>query len=151
MKLYTIGFTQRSAEEFFGTLKDAGVTRLIDVRLNNVSQLAGYSKKDDLRYFLRTICDADYHHELSLAPTKEMLERIRGGKIEWAQYGKEFLTLLVKRRVEKTLDKNLFAGTPVLLCSEYEAEHCHRRIVAEYLAVQWGGTVEHLERRRPAG
>jgi uncharacterized protein (DUF488 family) len=143
--LYTIGFTQRSAEEFFETLKKAGVDRLIDVRLNNVSQLAGYSKKDDLRYFLRSICDVDYHHELSLAPTKEMLDEYRGGKVPWAKYEPRFRKLLEERDVARKLDRKMFAGKPVLLCSEFDAAHCHRRIVAEYLAEAWGGRgIVHL-------
>jgi uncharacterized protein (DUF488 family) len=144
VKLYTIGFTQRSAEDFFDTLKRAAITRLIDVRLNNVSQLAGYSKKDDLRYFLRSICGADYHHELTLAPTKEMLDAYRAGKVDWSDYEPRFRALLRERKVERQLDRALFKGTPVLLCSEYQPEHCHRRIVAEYLTKAWGGTVVHL-------
>ena len=145
MKLHTIGFTQRSAEDFFETLKNAGIGRLIDVRLNNVSQLAGYSKKDDLRYFLRSICGIDYHHELSLAPTKEMLDTYRAGKIAWSDYEPQFRAVLRERKVERKLNRDLFAGTPVLLCSEYEAEHCHRRIVAEYLAKKWDGIeIVHL-------
>jgi len=145
MKLYTIGFTQRSAEDFFDTLKKSGIDRLIDVRLNNVSQLAGYSKKDDLQYFLRTICGADYHHELTLAPTKEMLDTYRGGKIAWDDYEPQFRALLRERKVERKLDRGLFTGKPVLLCSEFEPEHCHRRIVAEYLAKKWGGIeIVHL-------
>ena len=145
MKLRTIGFTQRSAEDFFETLKRAGIDRLIDVRLNNISQLAGYSKKDDLRYFLRSICGIDYHHELSLSPTKEMLDTYRAGKIDWKDYEPQFRALLRERKVERTLNRDLFAGHPVLLCSEFEADHCHRRIVAEYLAKKWGGIeIEHL-------
>jgi uncharacterized protein (DUF488 family) len=142
--LYTIGFTQRTAEQFFETLKRAGITRLIDVRLNNISQLAGYSKKDDLRYFLRSICGAHYHHELTLAPTKEMLDAYRAGSVDWDDYEPRFRTLLKERKVERQLDRALFDGTPVLLCSEFKAEHCHRRIVAEYLAKAWGGDVVHL-------
>ena len=110
MKLYTIGFTQRTAEEFFETLKRAGIDRLIDVRLNNVSQLAGYSKKDDLRYFLRNLCGIDYHHELTLAPTKEMLDTYRAGKIAWADYEPQLRALLRERKVERTLNRDLFAG-----------------------------------------
>ncbi|MDP9194682.1 MAG: DUF488 domain-containing protein [Acidobacteriota bacterium] len=145
MKLHTIGFTQRSAEDFFEALMSASIDRLIDVRLNNVSQLAGYSKKDDLRYCLRSICRIDYHHELSLAPTKEMLDTYRAGKIEWTDYEAQFRAVLHERKVERTLNRELFAGTPVLLCSEFEAEHCHRRIVAEYLAKKWGGIeIVHL-------
>ncbi|MFL6245748.1 MAG: DUF488 family protein [Thermoanaerobaculia bacterium] len=145
MTIYTIGFTRRSAEEFFETLKDAKVDRVIDVRLNNVSQLAGYSKKDDLRYFLRNLAGIDYRHELSLAPTPEMLEAYRAKKVTWAKYEPRFRALLTERGVEKTLDRKLFAGKPVLLCSEFQPEHCHRRIVAEYLVEKWGARkIVHL-------
>lgn len=145
MKLCTIGFTQRTAEDFFETLKRAGIDRLIDVRLNNISQLAGYSKKDDLRYFLRSIGGVDYHHELSLSPTKEMLDTYRAGKIAWKDYEPQFRALLRERKIERTLSRDLFTGKPVLLCSEFEVEHCHRKIVAEYLAKKWGGIeIEHL-------
>jgi uncharacterized protein (DUF488 family) len=145
VNLYTIGFTQRSAEEFFEALKSAGVDRVIDVRLNNVSQLAGYSKKDDLRYFLRNLGGIAYHHELSLAPTQEMLEAYRAKKVTWANYEPRFRALLAERAVEKTVDQKLFSGKPALLCSEFEAEHCHRRIVAEYLVEHWGARkIVHL-------
>jgi len=143
--IYTIGFTQRTAEDFFETLKRTGVTRLIDARLNNISQLAGYSKKDDLRYFLQRICGADYHHELTLAPTKEMLDAYRGGNVDWADYEPQFRALLKERKVERKLARALFEGKPVLLCSEFKPEHCHRKIVAEYLAKAWGGiAIVHL-------
>jgi uncharacterized protein (DUF488 family) len=143
--IYTIGFTRRSAEEFFEALKHAKADRVIDVRLNNVSQLAGYSKKDDLRYFLRNLAGIDYHHELTLAPTQEMLEAYRAKKVPWAKYEPRFRALLAERGVEKTLDRTLFAGKPVLLCSEFEPEHCHRRIVAEYLVEKWGARkIVHL-------
>ena len=145
MTIHTIGFTQRSAEEFFEALKGAKVDRVIDVRLNNVSQLAGYSKKDDLRYFLHHLVGIDYHHELTLAPTQEMLEAYRAKKVTWAKYEPQFRALLAERGVEKSLDRKLFAGKPVLLCSEFEPEHCHRRIVAEYLVEKWGvGKIVHL-------
>jgi uncharacterized protein (DUF488 family) len=145
MKLYTIGFTQRTAAEFFEALKRARVDRLIDVRLNNVSQLAGYTKKDDLAYFLKHIGGIGYHHELSLAPTKEMLDGYRAGGVAWDDYQPRFVAMLRERKVEKKLDRDLFSGRPVLLCSEFSAEHCHRRIVAEYLAKKWGGMeIVHL-------
>ncbi len=145
MTIHTIGFTQRSAEDFFETLKKAKVDRVIDVRLNNVSQLAGYSKKDDLRYFLRQLGGIGYHHELTLAPTQEMLEAYRAKKVPWARYEPRFRALLAERGVEKKLDRSLFEGKPVLLCSEFEPEHCHRRIVAEYLVEKWGARkIVHL-------
>ncbi|GAA3747796.1 DUF488 domain-containing protein [Streptomyces sp. NEAU-PBA10] len=144
MKLYTIGFTKKSAEKFFGLLREARVSKLIDVRLNNVSQLSGFAKRDDLRYFLSEICDAQYVHRTELAPTKEMLDAYKKGDTEWAVYERQFLELLVTRQVEKTARREEFDGA-VLLCSENDAQHCHRRVVAEYLGQHWGGTaIEHL-------
>lgn len=138
MEIYTIGFTKKSAAEFFGALTRAGIQQLVDVRLNNVSQLAGFTKRDDLAYFMQTICGAAYMHEPLLAPTQEMLDRYKkhGGK--WSQYEVEFLDLLTSRRIEDTIDRSLFQPRTVLLCSEPTPDHCHRRLVVEYLADQWG-------------
>ena len=144
MEIATIGFTQSSAEHFFERLRAAGVRRLIDVRLHNVSQLAGFAKRDDLAYFLRTICDADYLHEPRLAPSEELLSSYRGKEIEWSEYERRFLDLISERRVHVELKKDLFARS-VLLCSEASAEHCHRRLVAEYLQARWGNLqITHL-------
>lgn len=144
MKLYTIGFTKKSAEKFFGLLRDAQVNKLIDVRLNNSSQLSGFAKRDDLKYFLAEICHAQYVHSAELAPTKEMLHAYKKGEIDWLVYEKKFHELLVTRQVEKSARREVFDGS-VLLCSEDGARHCHRRVVAEYLAQHWGGvTIEHL-------
>ena len=133
MEVYTIGFTQKSAAQFFDTLKRAGIKRLLDVRLNNVSQLAGFSKRDDLAYFLQEICGADYVHEPLLAPTQELLDAYKKQKGDWAEYERRFLALMAERRIETTFDRRLLAGPTVLLCSEPAAEHCHRRLVLEYL------------------
>ncbi len=144
IKLYTIGFTKKSAEEFFGLLKNAGVERVIDVRLNNVSQLAGFAKRDDLRYFLKEICHADYLHMPDLAPTKELLDNVRKDGVAWSTYEKDFLRLINNRKIEKLLSKKS-AGQACLLCSEETPDHCHRRLVAEYLAEKWGGVeIVHL-------
>lgn len=137
MHIYTIGFTKRSAEDFFETLKITGATRLIDVRLNNTSQLSGFSKKNDLEYFLRRICDMEYVHEPLLAPTAEMLS-IYQKTTDWKAYSIVFLDLLTKRQVEKRVPHSLFGERSVLLCSEREAHHCHRTLVAEYLRRKWG-------------
>ena len=143
--LHTIGFTQTTAADFFGRLRDARIERLIDVRLNNVSQLAGFAKKPDLEFFLREIVGADYVHELLLAPEEEALKAVRGGKVQWPEYERTYLALLKKRRVEKALDRKLFAKRSVLLCSEAKPDHCHRRLAAEYLREAWGGiTITHL-------
>lgn len=144
MKVYTIGFTKTSAQHFFGRLKGAGVGKVVDVRLHNVSQLAGFAKKDDLRYFLQAIADIGYEHHPELAPTEEMLQGFRasGGIRGPSEQG--FLDLLAERRVEKTLDPRALDGA-CLLCSEDKPHHCHRRLVAEYLDSHWGGLeIVHL-------
>jgi len=143
MNIYTIGFTRKSAETFFARLKRAGVERIVDVRLSNVSQLAGFAKRDDLRYFARAICGADYVHALDLAPTRDMLDEYRGGG-DWAAYERRFRALLATRRVERSLAPALL-DRACLLCSEDHPRHCHRRVVADYLNEQWGDvTIEHL-------
>lgn len=145
IELCTIGFTKKSAADFFGALRRAKVQRLIDVRLNNVSQLAGFTKKHDLEFFLREIVDAEYVHELLLTPRQEDFEAYRAGKLTWADYEQAYAALLRERKVEKELPRSLFDVRSVLLCSEATPEHCHRRIAAEYLAAKWGGiTIRHL-------
>lgn len=141
---YTIGFTKKSAEEFFTKLRDAGVKRLLDVRLNNSSQLAGFAKRDDLEYFLRTIGEIEYAYVPELAPTKEILDAFKKHKGAWEVYESEYLELLSKRDVEKQLAPALFAGS-CLLCSEHLPDHCHRRLAIEYLQQYWDGlTTTHL-------
>lgn len=145
MDVYTIGFTKKSAEEFFSKLKEAGIGRLLDIRLHNSSQLAGFAKKDDLAFFLKEICGAEYVHMPILAPTEEILDDYKKKKIMWDAYEKRFTTLLNERRIAKLLDKDLFAVPSVLLCSEPKPEKCHRRLVAEYLQSKWGNVVvRHL-------
>ena len=145
MEVYSIGFTKKTAEQFFGLLKGAGIHRLIDVRLNNVSQLAGFSKREDLQYFLQEICGADYRHEPLLAPTKEMLDSYKKEKGSWEEYERRFLGLMADRKVEEKLDAGIFAVPTVLLCSEPEPDHCHRRLVLEYLQQKWSNlTIHHL-------
>jgi uncharacterized protein (DUF488 family) len=142
VEIFTIGFTQTPAAEFFGKLKQAGVKRLLDVRLNNTSQLAAYAKRDDLEYFLRAIADADYEHEPLLAPTQEMLDAYKKHKGSWPTYEEKFLDLMATRQIETQVDRARFAHTPTaLLCSERTAEHCHRRLVLDYLNDKWGDVV----------
>lgn len=138
MEIYTIGFTQTSAAEFFGKLKQAGIRRLVDVRLNNVSQLAGFAKRDDLRYFLAEICGAEYVHEPLLAPSQEILDAYKKEKGSWDDYERQFLQLMADRHVETAINPTLFDVPTVLLCSEPTAERCHRRLVLDYLSRQWG-------------
>jgi len=144
MEICTIGFTQKSAAQFFGLLKQAGIARLLDIRLNNVSQLAGFTRRDDLRFFLQEICHAEYLHQPLLAPTKEILAGYRIEK-DWATYERAFTELIASRRIETLFPPDFFAVPTVLLCSEPTAEHCHRRLVAEYLAARMPGiSITHL-------
>lgn len=136
--LYTIGFTKSSAAHFFGRLREAGIRRLIDVRLNNTSTLAGFTKRDDLAFFLREILGAEYVHEPLLAPEPAMLKAIQSKQIAWAEYEAQYLALIQAREVADRLDRALFAGPSVLLCSEATGEPCHRRVAAEHLRDRWG-------------
>jgi uncharacterized protein (DUF488 family) len=137
MEIYSIGFTQKNASEFFGTLKANGIERLLDVRLNNTSQLAGFAKQSDLPYFLGEICGAAYEHEPLLAPTQEILDAFKKHKGSWDAYAEAYLALIRSRRVEAVLSKGSFLKKTVLLCSEATAEHCHRRLALEYLQQHW--------------
>ena len=132
MKLFTIGFTQKSAAEFFTLLQKAGVKRVLDIRLNNKSQLAGFSKSEDLEYFLKSIGNIGYRHVVEMAPTQPLLDKARKGKGSWNGFEKQFLALMKQRKVETLLDEKLLSDA-CLLCSEHKPEHCHRRLVAEYL------------------
>ncbi|PWU01090.1 MAG: hypothetical protein C5B51_23650 [Terriglobia bacterium] len=145
MKIYTIGFTKKSAETFFTRLKEAGVRRLVDIRLNNVSQLAGFTKKDDLRYFTTAICGIGYVHLPELAPTAEILDPYKKQKSgDWPLYERQFLELMQERRIDETIPREFFDDA-CLLCSEETPEHCHRRLVAEYLQKKWSAIeIEHL-------
>lgn len=144
MQLFTIGFTRKSAEQFFSVLQAAGVKRLIDVRLNNTSQLAGFSKRDDLRYFLKAICNIEYSHLPELAPTQDILDRYKKADKDWPSYEQQFLKLLEERNAISALDRNLF-DSACLLCSEEKPERCHRRLVAEYLRNHWSSVeIVHL-------
>jgi uncharacterized protein (DUF488 family) len=132
MTLFTIGFTHRSAEAFFSALINAKVKRLIDVRLNNTSQLAGFAKRGDLPYFLRTIAAIEYRHFPQWAPTKEILDGYKRRELRWDEYERRFIELLRQRRIEADADRALLDGA-CLLCSEPKPDRCHRRLVVEYL------------------
>jgi uncharacterized protein (DUF488 family) len=145
MEIYSIGFTQKSAREFFGTLKAHGIERLLDVRLNNTSQLAAFAKQADLAYFLGEICGAAYEHEPLLAPTQDILDAFKKHKGSWETYERAFLALMQSRGIEAALSRGTFARRTVLLCSEATSEHCHRRLVLEYLQKHWEGVeIHHL-------
>lgn len=144
MKIFTIGFTKKTAQRFFDALRRSGAKRVVDVRLNNVSQLAGFAKKDDLRFFLKEICGMDYVHLPQLAPTQEMLDAYKKQKGDWAAYEAKFLDLMRQRRIEESIPREIVAEG-CLLCSEDKPHHCHRRLVAEYLKERWGDVdIAHL-------
>lgn len=143
MTIFTIGFTQKSAQDFFTRLTQPGLKRVVDVRLNNVSQLAGFAKKSDLEYFLRSISKLDYVHLAELAPTQELLDSYKKKNGDWEHYAESFLALLRERRVESDVSKDILDGG-CLLCSEDTPEHCHRRLVAEYFQQIHGGEIIHL-------
>ena len=144
MKISTIGFTRKSAQRFFELLRGSDVARIVDVRLNIGSQLAGFAKKGDLAWFARELCGLDYIHVPDLAPTKELLGDYRQGRISWDQYETRFVGLMKARRIESTLSKEI-VNHGCLLCSEDQPHHCHRRLVAEYLKEHWGDLeIEHL-------
>ena len=131
IKLFTIGFTKKNAETFFEKISKFGVQKLIDIRLNNVSQLAGFTKKDDLIFFLKKICNCEYTHKLLLAPTKEILDAYKKNEISWPEYEKRFNSLLNERKAY-TLFNASELHMACLLCSEPTPTKCHRRLIAEF-------------------
>ena len=144
MRVYTIGFTKKSASEFFDTLRRNTIKQVVDVRINNVSQLAGFAKRDDLKYFLGELCGADYHHFEFLAPTKEMKDEYAQRK-DWDAYARVYTELLASRNVLNRLDKSFFGRETCLLCSEASPDKCHRRLLTQYLQEHWGDIeVTHL-------
>ncbi|WP_132995189.1 DUF488 domain-containing protein [Sporanaerobacter acetigenes] len=135
MKLYTIGFTKKTAKEFFTLLKSNNVKTLVDIRLNNTSQLSGFSKYPDIKFFLKQLCDIDYIHDSNLAPTQEVLSDYKKKVITWDEYEKLFKEILDERNSDNQIIneyKKIVDGM-CLLCSEPKANMCHRRLVAEYI------------------
>jgi uncharacterized protein (DUF488 family) len=144
IEICTIGFTKKTAPQFFEKLREAHVRRVVDVRLNNTSHLAGFSKMGDLEYFLQNVLHAGYVHLPILAPTQEMLDAYKKNKGSWEQYEKDFLALMQSREIEKNIPREV-VDHGCLLCSEDQPHHCHRRLVAEYLRAKWGSVeIKHL-------
>ena len=137
MKVYTIGFTRKSAARFFGLLRASGAQRVVDVRLRNTSGLAGFAKRDDLAWFLRELCGMDYIHLPRLAPTGALLDAYRKRQIGWPAYETRFRYLLEQRLAQAAVPQDIIANA-CLLCSEDTPARCHRRLVAEYLQRHWG-------------
>lgn len=133
VRIFTIGYAGKNAEEFFALLLQADIRKIIDVRLYNTSQLAGYTKKEDLQYFLQTIAGAGYVHMPIMAPTKQLLSGYKNGSINWPQYEAQFNQIIAQRQIEKLVNpQDLHMAC--LLCAEAKPDNCHRRLLAEYLA-----------------
>jgi uncharacterized protein (DUF488 family) len=145
VKVSTIGFTKTTAKGFFGRLFDAGVKKVVDVRLHNTSQLAGFAKADDLAFFLNGLAKIQYVHQPILAPTDSMLKAFKKEKGDWKEYERQFLGLMTERRIENKFKPEMFDGA-CFLCSEATPHRCHRRLVCEYLNEKWAGAlvVRHL-------
>lgn len=137
LETYTIGFTKKTAEQFFTKLHESGVARVVDVRLNNSSQLAGFAKRDDLAFFLKGLYGIEYIQMPELAPTKEILDAYKKHNGDWSVYEREFMELMERRGIQQTVPRGLIARG-CLLCSEHLPKHCHRRLVVEYLERHWG-------------
>ena len=136
--VYTIGFTRRTAEDFFETLRAAGIRRLIDVRLRNTSQMAIFARRQDLPWFLEQLCGIEYVHRPLLSPTPELLDDWRGKRINWQQYEQTYAGIMAQRRPELAMSPKDFATPTVLLCAEPTAVQCHRRLALEHLERAWG-------------
>ncbi|XPF94273.1 DUF488 family protein [Colwellia sp. RE-S-Sl-9] len=132
MNVFTIGFTKKNAGAFFDLLRKSKVSTLIDVRLNNTSQLSGFAKRDDLKFFTKELCQAEYIHLPELAPTDELFKSLKKGDISWEGYEESFLNLMAQRNVEKHINQNTL-NNACLLCSEHKPHLCHRKLVVDYL------------------
>ena len=134
-KIYTIGFTKKDARTFFELLRKNKIKTMLDIRLNNISQLSGFAKGNDLKFSLKEILDVEYIHDTRFSPTKDLLDRYKGAKTTWLDYEKEFVDILIKRNIKNVIQNEYVEKLDgiCLLCSEFEAEQCHRRLVAEYI------------------
>lgn len=145
MNLFTIGFTQKSAQQFFNLIKSHNIDMLVDIRLNNKSQLAGFTKGDDLQYFLDEICNCKYQHCIEYAPTKELLDDYKKKKISWEDYVNTYIPLIIKRNgITKFVDRFDKYNNVCLLCSEAEPTQCHRRLLAELIEKQISVKAKHI-------
>lgn len=147
MNIYTIGFTKSSAEHFFSRLIDNNIKIVLDVRINNTSQLAGFSKYPDIEYFLKSIADIQYMSDINFAPTDSILKDYKNKDISWEEYEKRFAILMNERNIEGYIKKNYdiaLTKSICLLCSEDKANKCHRRLIAEYFKNAFGNNIIHL-------
>jgi uncharacterized protein (DUF488 family) len=141
VQVATIGFTGKTAQEFFDLLKNAQVRTVLDIRLSNTSQLAGFAKKQDLPFFLDKLCGAAYEEMPDLAPEPDLFKRYKAKELTWADFSAAYVELIAKRRVESNLDVDLFRSA-CLLCSEHLPHHCHRRLALEYLNSRWNSRLK---------
>lgn len=145
MNIYTMGFTKKSAKDFFSLIKKNDVEMLIDVRLNNQSQLAGFTKGKDLSFFLKELCNCLYCHEIQFAPTKIILDNYKKQLISWSEYELEFKKLIIRREVSEIFKKKYGNYKNVLfLCSEPTPDYCHRRLLAEFFEKELGCAIKHI-------
>lgn len=145
MKIYTMGFTQKSAEVFFEKIRKNNIEVLIDIRLNNQSQLAGFAKGKDLVYFLDRLCQCSYIHDLEFAPDKELLDDYKKGRIGWDGYVVRFQNLIDSRSMVRHFRSRYSDYNSVLLlCSEPTPDQCHRRLLAEAIAKETGDEIIHI-------
>jgi uncharacterized protein (DUF488 family) len=142
--LFTIGFTKKTAEEFFHLLQDADIRKVVDIRENRGGQLAGFAKHPDIAFFLHRLLGVEYVYQPLLAPSPEIRKAYRKTR-DWAQYERSFMELMDQRKIPEQLDPSAFEGNVALLCSEAEPEKCHRRLVAEMLAAHWRILGHHVE------
>jgi len=134
-ELYTIGFTQKTAKKFFSLLKDNEIDAVVDIRLNNTSQLAGFSKYPDIGYFLNDLLNIKYIHDPEFSPTANILKGFKEKKISWNEYTKRFNELMAQRNIEQYIQEkynDCKITKYCLLCSENEPEQCHRSLVSDY-------------------
>lgn len=145
INVFTIGFTKTTAEHFFYRVRQSNTKSLIDVRLNNTSQLSAFAKAKDLKFFLKTICNVDYIHEPILAPTQDILTEFKKNKGDWSIYKTQFLNLMANRKIEENIEPDLLNNS-CLLCSEDKPHNCHRTLVCDYLNTKWSSKliVSHL-------
>ena len=138
MTLYTIGFTQKTAERFFELLRAGGVTLRVDTRLRPDTQLSGFAKRCDLPYFTRELIGASYLHRPDLAPSADILDGYRSSG-DWGAYAEAYRSLMRERGFPGPDDRRLFSeNVCCLMCSEHEPTHCHRRLLAEIVGESWG-------------
>jgi uncharacterized protein (DUF488 family) len=136
-KLYTMGYTQKPAKKFFNLIDKYEIKRIIDIRLHNNTQLAGFTKQNNLKYFLKRLSDCDYCHIPLMAPSKDIFDDSKKNGLEWKEYASRFNKLINQRKIEQLINEDDIDGA-CLLCCEPEATNCHRSLVAEYLQKYFG-------------